>query len=282
MSNPVINLDQQQFWNEVKGDFWVTLKSRIDALLSPFGIEALQTLDVAAGERVLEIGCGTGATSTKLAKMVGPKGEVLAVDLSRAMLEKAKAARTGLEADVLTYKEADAEAYAFVKNYYDAVYSRFGVMFFDNPVSAFRNIRGAVKPGGRLGYVCWASRKENPWIRVPTGAARPFLDIPAAPPQDAPGQFAMEREERIMEILLQSGWSNPCITKFEIAHYMGKNLNDAAGFICQMGPMSEPFAVASSELRTKCVAAVEEALRPYDSPEGVHMKFSTWVVSATN
>ena len=281
-TSSVVNLDQQQFWNEVKGDFWVTLKTRIDALLLPFGMAALKTLNARPSERVLEIGCGTGATSTKLAELVGSRGEVLAVDLSKPMLDKAKASRPEKGANVLTYREADAEVYPFAGNHYDAVFSRFGVMFFDDPIAAFRNIRLAVRPKGRLAYVCWASRKDNPWIRVPTGASRPFLEIPAAPPQDSPGQFAMEREERITEILLESGWSDITIKKFEIDHCMGTTLNDAASFICQMGPMSEPFAGATSRVKAECIAAVEGALQPFEGKDGVRMKFSTWVVGANN
>ena len=167
-TSSVVNLDQQQFWNEVKGEFWVTLKVRIDALLLPFGMAALKTLNARPSERVLEIGCGTGATSSKLAELVGSRGEVLAVDLSKPMLDKAKASRPEKGANVLTYREADAEVYPFAGNHYDAVFSRFGVMFFDDPIAAFRNIRRAIKPKGRLAYVCWASRKDNPWIRVPT------------------------------------------------------------------------------------------------------------------
>ena len=282
VTSAVVNVDQQQFWNEVKGDFWVTLKVRIDALLLPFGTTALKTLEARPSERILEIGCGTGATSNKLAELVGSTGEVTAVDLSKPMLDKARASALEKGSDVLTFREADAEVYPFAENHYDAVFSRFGVMFFDDPIAAFRNIRRAVKPKGRLAYVCWASRKDNPWIRVPTGASRPFLDIPAPPPQDSPGQFAMERKERITEILVESGWSDITIKKFEIDHFMGITLNDAASFICQMGPMSEPFAGATSKVQVECVAAVEEALQPFNGKDGVRMKFSTWVVGANN
>ena len=280
--NLVINVDQQQFWNEVKGDFWVTLKPRIDLLLSPFGSAALNALRAAPDERILDVGCGTGGTSAELAKLVGPGGEVQGIDLSRPMLEKARAEAAVATPGVLSFEEGDAEVQEFVPNYFDAVFSRFGVMFFDDPVAALSNIRLAVKPGGRLAYVCWASRQDNPWIRIPTGAARQFLEIPPAPPDDAPGQFAMEREARILDVLGRAGWSDVSVEKFEIEHNMGKNLNDAASFICQMGPMSEPFGNASQALKNKCIAAVEQALEPFTTSRGIDMKFSTWIVSAKN
>ncbi|MBT06007.1 MAG: SAM-dependent methyltransferase [Rhodospirillaceae bacterium] len=282
VSELVVNVDQQQFWNEVKGDFWVTLKPRIDPLLSPFGVAALNALSAAKGERILDVGCGTGETSVELAKLVGPGGKVQGIDFSRPMLERARAEAVSAPQGVLSFKEGDAEVQQFVPNYFDAVFSRFGVMFFDDPVAALGNIRTAIKPGGRLAYVCWASRKDNPWIGIPTGAARQFLDIPPAPPDDAPGQFAMEREARIFDVLGRAGWSEVSVEKFEMEHNMGKNVSDAAGFICQMGPMSEPFGNASPALRSKCITAVEQALEPFKTSRGIDMKFSTWIVSAKN
>lgn len=278
----VVNLDQQQFWNEVKGEFWVTLKPRIDTLLLPFGVEALKALKAIPNERILDVGCGTGDTSLELAKVVGSGGEVRGIDLSRPMLEKARAGASGLPKGVVTFQEGDAEVEVFAPNYFDAVFSRFGVMFFDDPIAALGNIRSAVKSGGRLAYVCWASRKDNPWIRIPTGAARGFLEIPPAPPEDAPGQFAMEREARIIDVLSRAGWSDIKVHKFEMEHNMGDSLNDAASFICQMGPMSEPFSDASQAVREKCIAAVEGALEPYAASSGIEMKFSTWIVEAKN
>ena len=282
VSELVVNVDQQQFWNEVKGDFWVTLKPRIDPLLSPFGVAALNALSAAKGERILDVGCGTGETSVELAKLVGPGGKVQGIDFSRPMLERARAEAVSAPQGVLSFKEGDAEVQQFVPKYFDAVFSRFGVMFFDDPVAALGNIRTAIKPGGRLAYVCWASRKDNPWIGIPTGVARQFLDIPPAPPDDAPGQFAMEREARIFDVLGRAGWSEVSVEKFEMEHNMGKNVSDAAGFICQMGPMSEPFGNASPALRSKCITAVEQALEPFKTSRGIDMKFSTWIVSAKN
>ena len=279
-SGSVVNLDQQKFWNEVKGEFWVNLKERIDSLLFPFGEAALEELAVKPGERVLEIGCGTGASSMRLSNLVGRGGEVLAVDLSKPMLEKAKNTGKSLGINNVSFLEVDAEVFSLPQSQYDAVFSRFGVMFFEDPIKAFRNFNVALKPGGRLSYVCWAAREDNPWIRVPTAAAREFLDIPPAPPQDSPGQFAMEREERIKQVLDESGWLNMHVKKFELEHLMGTNAHDAATFICQMGPMSEPFSLASSRIREDCIAAVEGALESFEVEDGVRMKFSTWLVTA--
>ena len=153
-------------------------------------------------------------------------------------------------------------------------------MFFDDPIAAFRNIGKAVRPGGRMAYVCWADRKANPWIRIPAGAAKTCLDLPAPPPDDAPGQFSMENEDRVQQILHDAGWSDIGLERFTVEGSIGSNAADAARFITKMGPMSEPFALADSDTQNKTLQVIEEALTPYSNDSGVTLGFSTWIVSA--
>ena len=276
----IANQEQREFWSDIKGDLWVTLQPRIDMMLATFGNKALDTLNPQSGERVLEIGCGTGTTTLALGERVGVSGEILAADLSRPMLNKAiERANVGGEHPI-TFVEADAQVHKFPTATFDAVYSRFGVMFFDDPVAAFRNIRKAVRPGGRMAYVCWADRKANPWIRIPAGAAKTCLDLPAPPPDDAPGQFSMENEDRVQQILHDAGWSDIGLERFTVEGSIGSNAADAARFITKMGPMSEPFALADSDTQNKTLQVIEEALTPYSNDSGVTLGFSTWIVSA--
>ena len=276
----IANQEQREFWSDIKGDLWVTLQPRIDTMLATFGDKALDTLNPQSGERILEIGCGTGTTTLALGEQVGASGEILAADLSRPMLNKA-IERANVSAEhSITFVEADAQVHNFPTAAFDAVYSRFGVMFFDNPVAAFRNIRKAVRPGGRMAYVCWADRKANPWIRIPAGAAKAFLDLPAPPPDDAPGQFSMENEHRVQQILHDAGWSDIGLERFTVNGSIGSNAADAASFITKMGPMSEPFALADSDTQNKTLQVIEEALTPYSNDSGVTLGFSTWIVSA--
>ena len=277
----IANQEQREFWSDIKGDLWVTLQPRIDTMLATFGDKALDTLNPQSGERILEIGCGTGTTTLALGGRVGTSGEILAADLSRPMLNKA-IERANVSAEhPITFVEADAQVHSFPTATFDAVYSRFGVMFFDDPVAAFRNIRKAVRPGGRMAYVCWADRKANPWIRIPAGAAKAFLDLPAPPPDDAPGQFSMENEHRVQQILHDAGWSDIGLERFTVDGSIGSNAADAASFITKMGPMSEPFALADSDTQNKTLQVIEEALTPYSNDSGVTLEFSTWIVSAT-
>ena len=276
----IANQEQREFWSDIKGDLWVTLQPRIDTMLATFGDKALDTLNPQSGERILEIGCGTGTTTLALGEQVGASGEILAADLSRPMLNKA-IERANVSAEhPITFVEADAQVHSFPTATFDAVYSRFGVMFFDDPIAAFRNIRKAVRPGGRMAYVCWADRKANPWIRIPAGAAKAFLDLPAPPPDDAPGQFSMENEHRVQQILHDAGWSDIGLERFTVDGSIGSNAADAASFITKMGPMSEPFALADSDTQNKTLQVIEEALTPYSNDSGVTLEFSTWIVSA--
>ena len=276
----IANQEQREFWSDIKGDLWVTLQPRIDTMLATFGDKALDTLNPQSGERILEIGCGTGTTTLALGARVGSSGEILAADLSRPMLNKA-IERANVSAEhPITFVEADAQVHSFPTATFDAVYSRFGVMFFDDPIAAFRNIRKAVRPGGRMAYVCWADRKANPWIRIPAGAAKTCLDLPAPPPDDAPGQFSMENEDRVQQILHDAGWSDIGLERFTVEGSIGSNAADAARFITKMGPMSEPFALADSDTQNKTLQVIEEALTPYSNDSGVTLGFSTWIVSA--
>ena len=143
------NSDQREFWNAIKGELWVELQPRIDPMLAPLGDKAIEALELIPGERVLEIGCGNGTTTLAMAERVGTEGEILAVDLSQPMLNKA-AERGKASGYPVTFLEADAQVYDFPKEHFDAGFSRFGVMFFDDPVAALGTIRRQMAPSGRL------------------------------------------------------------------------------------------------------------------------------------
>ena len=277
----IANLDQREFWNEQKGDLWVRLQPRIDAMLAPFGEKAIATLGPGPGDSVLEIGCGTGATTLALAGRIGPTGRILAADISRPMLRTAVARTAGTRAPEIAFVEADAQVHDFAPGGFDTAYSRFGVMFFADPVAAFRNILSALRPGGRLAYVCWADRADNPWVRVTAGAARQYLELPAPPPDDLPGQFSMANGDRVRAILRDAGWTDVTLERFDIEHSIGTDVADAASFACQMGPMAEPFAQADEATKRNVTNAIKNALEPHAGPDGVRLGFSTWIVSAT-
>ncbi|MFM8754728.1 MAG: class I SAM-dependent methyltransferase, partial [Phenylobacterium sp.] len=164
------NEAQEAYWNDLAGRTWAALQDRIDRQIRPLGLAAMDRLAPSPGETVLDIGCGCGDTSLELARRVGPEGEVLGLDISGLMLEVARRRAAEAGASALEFRQADAQV-AALPGGRDAVFSRFGVMFFADPPAAFANLRRALRPGGRLGFVCWRPLAENLWMRLPAETA---------------------------------------------------------------------------------------------------------------
>jgi SAM-dependent methyltransferase len=234
---------------------------------------------IGAGERVLDVGCGCGETSLALARRVGATGSVLGVDISTVMLERARARAAGV-ANV-RFLAADAQTHGFAPASFDVVFSRFGVMFFKDPRAAFSNLAQALAPGGRLGFHCWKSLAENPWMTVPLFAALQHVPPPTPPPPDAPGPFAFADAERVRGILADAGLAEIDFESRNDTMGVGAgSLDEAADFALQMGPASIAIREATPETVAKVRASVREALAPYQTPEGVRLATSSWVVTA--
>ena len=278
MSDAAANAAQIENWNLRTGEIWVRFQPRLDAQISPLGEQAMTALAPAAGERVLDIGCGCGQTTLALAGRVGPTGAVLGVDISRPMLEVARRriAERGLgQAKVI---EADAQAHAFEPGAFDAVFSRFGVMFFDDPTKAFANIRKGLKSGGRLAFVCWRPFNENPWMQAPMLAALPHLAEPPPPPDPlAPGPFAFADPERVRGILAGAGFSDINIAPQDLA--MGApTVDEAVEVALKVGPLGR---LLREQPRTPAVVeAIRAMLSSHVTDEGVRLASATWIVSA--
>lgn len=273
------NDDQITYWNESAGLTWAAMQDKLDAQIEPLGEGAMAVLAPASGERVLDIGCGCGQTTLALAARVGPAGAVLGVDISRPMLEVARRriAQQGLgQASVI---EADAQAFAFEPGAFDAVFSRFGVMFFGDPAAAFANIRKGLKPGGRLGFVCWRSFDANPWMQAPMLAALPHLAEPP-PPADplAPGPFAFADPERVRGILASAGFVDIHIAPQDLA--IGAPTVEAAVEVAlKVGPLGR--LLREQPDRTPAVVeAIRAALAQHVTDQGVRLASATWIVSA--
>jgi SAM-dependent methyltransferase len=257
----------------------VRLQEQLDQQLAPFGHVVMDRLAIGAGERVLDVGCGCGETSLELGRRVGPKGSVLGVDISTVMLERA--AERGKSAPNVRFQIADAQTHAFAPGSFDAIFSRFGVMFFQDPPAAFANLARALVPGGRIGFHCWKALPENPWMTVPFFAALQHVPAPTPPPPNSPGPFAFADADRVRGILSDAGFAE---IDFESRNDMmgvgSAALDDAVDFALQMGPASISIREATPETIAKVRASVREALAPHMTPEGVKLATSTWVVTA--
>jgi SAM-dependent methyltransferase len=230
-----VGAEQQRYWNRVAGprrvqnhEFIERRNRAVDALL-------LTRAAPAAGESVLEVGCGTGATIFLLAKAVGPRGRVAAIDISEPMLSFARrrVSESGLENVSLVL--ADAQTYGFEPAAFDLAISRFGVMFFADPVAAFANLCAAIKPGGRLAFACWASMGENRHWLVPYEIALSRLGPPAPEPADAPGPMSLSDPARTLTILSSAGFAGIDIRR-ESIEIEGGTPEEEAEHTFQMGP----------------------------------------------
>lgn len=275
------NSDQIAYWNATAGETWASMQDLLDHQFQPISARVLQALAAAEGERVLDVGCGCGATTLAIAQAVGGGGRVLGADISRPMLAVARAriAQAGLrQAEAM---EADAQAHAFEPGAFDAAFSRFGVMFFAQPQAAFANIRRAIRPGGRLAFVCWRPLIENPWMLVPAVAALQRLgEAPPAADPLAPGPFAFADPDRVRGILDGAGFADVSLTPFD--QPIGPpSLEAGVALAMKVGPLGAVLR-EQPDKAPMVVDAIREALAPYVTPDGVRLPSATWIVQARN
>jgi len=271
------NANQAAFWNDAAGRTWVEAQDPLDRQLEPLGRRGMAALAPAAGERVLDIGCGAGATSLALAEAVGPRGEVLGVDISAPLLDAARRRARGVAN--LRFAEADAQTYAFEAGAFDAAFSRFGVMFFADPAAAFGNIRRALRPDGRLAFVCWRKPEESPIITLPMQAAIPHLPEPPPPATPAaPGPFAFADPDRVRGILQTAGFKTIDLTPHD-EKVGGGDLEAVVALAFKIGPLGALLR-ETPHLRPKVEAAVRAAMAAHDTPDGVKLNAAVWIVTA--
>jgi len=276
------NAEQITYWNE-RGKQWVAVNDMLDALIGPLGRHALDRARVAPGEAVLDVGCGCGDTTLDLARRVGPAGRVLGVDISAPMLDRARERMRAAGATQVILEQADAQAHPLPPGTFDVVFSRFGVMFFVDPTAAFANLRAALRPGGRLAFVCWQAFQQNPWIAVPVMAAAAHVALPPPAAPDAPGPFAFADDQRLRTILTGAGFAEiavePLYESLTIAGSGG--LEAAVEFaLAGVGPLAAALRDAGPAVIAAVRASVREALAPYVTGDSVRMPSAAWVVSA--
>lgn len=270
---------QREFWNSDAANAWVELADAMDGILAPFGEQVSAALDPRPGERILDIGCGTGATSRALAARVAPSGSVLGVDISARFLEAARARHHGTPN--LAFHLGDAGSESLPGAPFDAAFSRFGVMFFEDPTAAFTHLRGSLRPGGRMAFLCWRAMFENAWMIEPMMALLPYLREPPAPtPPDAPGPFAFADGDRLRHILAGAGFSGVSIDRWDTAYKLGPSPAEAVRISLRIGPVGR--LIREQQLDPGPISrAFEELLARHATPDGVSMPASCWLVRAT-
>ena len=267
---------QIEFWNGSGGETWVRAQARLDAMLAPISDAVLDHAGALDGRRILDVGCGCGATS--LEAVARGATHVRGVDVSAPMLELA---RTRADGDArLEFSVADVATAEFAADR-DLILSRFGVMFFADPVAAFANLRTALTDDGRLCFVCWQAPRANAWVSVVGAAVQPFLPTPDVPPDPkAPGPFAFADPAYVEGLLTEAGFSDVALTAFETPLRLAGDLDGAIEFQGQVGPVARVLAELEDEARAEAIAAARAALEPHLGPDGLHLGAACWLVSA--
>ena len=275
-STAALAAEQAAHWNGPGGQGWLRAQARLDHSLVEIGRRVLSLANAQPGEKAIDVGCGPGTTTAALAAAVGPEGHVLGVDISQVLIDAAATRRLSNA----TFLVADAGTHPFEAASVDLIFSRFGVMFFGDPVASFANLRRALKPAGRLAFVCWRPPQDNPWSLAPVKAAAPFLTLPPRPGPEEPGQFAFGDRARVERILTGAGFAGLAIEPLDVQIWMGKDVADVVANAGRFGPLARVFAEADPESVAQAKAAITEALAPHATKEGVSLPGACWLVSA--
>jgi SAM-dependent methyltransferase len=268
---------QAKLWNGAAGAAWVEYQDMLDRMFHPFAEILIESACSRSATRVLDVGCGAGATTLGLAHRIAGAGRCTGVDISEPMLEAAAARAKSAGLDV-GFIRADAQTYPFEPAMYDMIVSRFGVMFFDDPVRAFSNLRNAARPGAGLHFISWRGPQDNPFMVTAEQAAAPLLPGHPAREADVPGQFGFANGERVRRILEESGWSGIGIHPLDIE--CGFPASELTGYFTRFGPLAQAFQDLDDLTQKRVIQTVSDAFAPYVRGDQVRFTAACWSVVA--
>lgn len=274
--------EQARLWNGVGGQAWVERQAVLDQTFKPLEDLLLEVLAAGPADRVLDVGCGTGSTTLAIARLIGAqgsgeRGHCVGIDISAPMIAaaQARAAQAGLPAH---FVRADAQRHGFAPAGFDAIVSRIGVMFFDDPVQAFANLRRAARADAALHFIAWRQAEENPFMTTAERAAAPLLpDLPARRPE-GPGQFAFAEEARVRRVLRDSGWAEIEIRPVDLACSLPET--ELAGLFTRLGPLGQVLHEADESTRRRVIERVRAAFEPFVQGTEVRYTAACWLIGA--
>jgi SAM-dependent methyltransferase len=271
------NGEQTTLWNGVAGRAWVDRQALLDRVLEPFETLLTDAVAAKAPARLLDVGCGTGATTIAAARRIGSRGRCVGVDISQPMIEAAreKARNEGISAEFI---RADAQTHPFERASVEMIVSRFGVMFFDDPVAAFANLRHAAADDANLTFLVYRSPAENPFMLTAERAAAPLLPAMPARDPDAPGQFAFADPHRVERILADSGWIEVDMRSIDVSCSFPES--ELIRWFTQLGPLGRILHEAGEPTRTRVIETVRAAFDPFVHGDEVRFDSACWQVSA--
>ncbi|MFD5753461.1 class I SAM-dependent methyltransferase [Streptomyces sp. NPDC127033] len=275
----VVNTEQAQAWNGPEGTHWARNQDRWNAVNEGFNEPLLDAARIAGDHQLLDIGCGTGQT-TRLAALRVPRGRALGLDLSGPMLDEA---RTRVEREGIpnaVFEQGDAQAYPFETGAFDTVLSRYGVMFFADPVAAFSNIGRALRPGGRLAFVCPADAALNGWVGA-MESLRDLLPVGGFGRPGLPGMFSLALPDRVRQVLAAAGFAGITINQAQAYGTWGSGAEDAAEFLLRTGPGRHLMEQVDAATRLRARRTLEDHLRTHEATDGtVRLRSTSWLVTA--
>ncbi|WP_304304639.1 class I SAM-dependent methyltransferase [Pseudacidovorax intermedius] len=269
--------DQAALWNGNAGRAWVDAQPILDHLFAPVAERLIQAADISPGHTVLDVGCGTGATTLRAAEAAGPGGTCTGIDLSEPMVAHARQRAAGA-ASPARFVCADAQTHAFAPRAHMRLLSRFGLMFFADPVAAFANLLGATAPGGTLTAMVWRSAAENPFMTTAERAAlaaRPDLPLQRAA---GPGQFALADERRAKHIVEEGGWTDISLTPVDLP--LALPLGALPTYVMRLGPLGRILPSVPEDARAALLAEVHSAFTPFVRDDAVHFDAACWLMRA--
>jgi len=275
----VANPEQAKVWNEDDGRHWVAHRDRYDQMMERISPHLFEAAAIAPGDHVLDIGCGSGQT-TCMAARDARDGQALGIDLSAPLLEEARHRAEGENLGNARFEQADAQVHPFAAASVDVVISRFGVMFFNDPVAAFTNIARATRPDGRLAFLCWRKPLDNEWITELGAVLASYVPLPGSFDNDGPGPFSLTASSRITDLLHTVGYTQISVDPVDEPMRFGDNVNDVLDFVSQMGLVSSLLDKADEATRAKVLDAFRERLASHETVAGVFLRSAAWLVTA--
>lgn len=274
------NADQLAFWNGVGGNIWVERQAHTDEILAPISEALLALASPREGERVLDIGCGCGASTIDIARAVGPGGKVTALDISGPMLEEGQRRAEAAGIANIEWQQADAATAPLEE--FDLLVSNFGSMFFGDPAAAYSHIRGAAREGARMAMACWRGLADNPWMKIPMDAVRPHVPPRPAGNPNAPGMFAFADQQRVTQIFTGAGWSVPRFTQLDLALDIaaGKGLEEALVQLTKIGAINSWLRGQPDDTIAAAVTSLREILAPFVEGDSVRLPASVWLITS--
>jgi SAM-dependent methyltransferase len=270
------NDEQAMLWNGDGGQAWVEAQPVLDGMFARFEAMLADAVAESGATKVLDIGCGTGATTLAIARQIGAGAECLGLDISEPMIEVATA-RAREQGSPARFISADAQTHDFGSPGFDRIVSRFGVMFFDDPVAAFANLRRAARKGGELGLIVWRSAGENAFMTTAERAAAPLLPSLAARDPDAPGQFAFADKGRVEGILTASGWGSVDIRPVDVECAVSESA--LVPYLSRFGPLGRVLGSVDDAMRARIIDTVRAAFDPFVHGDEVRFTSACWTVS---